>query len=122
MNHPLNNPNHPPRKILRPRRLVLLASVAGLSIAILGLGPLDHALSSNWTTTAQATEAASAPAGFADLVSKVKPAVISVRVNIDEDGGNGQVTERRGDNGLDQFGSPEQFFRQFGFRGPNDMP
>ena len=122
MNDSFNNPDHAPRKILRSRRLTLLASVAGLSIAILGLGPLDHALSSNWIPAAQATEAASAPSGFADLVSKVKPAVISVRVKIDEDSGNDQVTERRGDDESDQSGSPEQFFRQFGFRGPNGMP
>ena len=122
MNDPLNNPNHTPRKILRSRRLALLASVAGLSLAILGLGPLDHALSSNWTSAAQATEAAQAPAGFADLVGKVKPAVISVRVKIDDDGSNGMVTERRGNNDPDPSDLPEQFFEQFGFRGPNGMP
>ncbi len=122
MNDPLNNPNHTPRKILRPRRLALLGSVAGLSIAVLGLGPLDHTLSRSWMTAAQAaTETTQAPSGFADLVGKVKPAVISVRVKID-DGSNAQVTEQRGDNEQDQFGSPERFFRQFGFRGPNGMP
>jgi serine protease Do len=122
MNDSLNNPNHTPRKILRPRRLVLLASVAGLSMAVLGVGPLDHALGRSWMTAAQASETtAQAPSGFADLVGKVKPAVISVRVKID-DGGNAQVTEQRGDNAPDQFGAPEQFFRQFGFRGPNGMP
>ena len=122
MNDPLNNPNHT-RKILRPRRLVLLGSVAGLSLAVLGLGPVDHALSRNWISPAQATEATTqGPSGFADLVGKVKPAVISVRVKIDEDGNNAQVSDQRGDKGLDQFGLPEQFFRQFGFRGPNGMP
>jgi len=120
MNDPRDNTSHTPRKILRPRRRVLLASVAGLSMAMLGLGPLDHALSRSWMTAAQATEATAAPSGFAELVSKVKPAVISVRVKIDDDGTNGQVTERRGDNESEQ--SPEQFFRQFGFRGPNGMP
>jgi len=122
MSESLNDPHLAPRRVLRSRRLTLLASVAGLSIAMLGLGPLDHALSRNWMTAAQATEAASAPAGFADLVTKVKPAVISVRVKIDDDGSNGMVTERRDDNEPDRFGSPEQFFRQFGFRGPNGMP
>jgi len=122
MNDPTNNLIHTPRKILRPRRLVLLASVAGLSIAILGFGPLNHTLTSNWMTAAQATEAAQAPAGFADIVSKVKPAVISVRVKIDEDDGSGMVTERHDDDESDQSGSPEQFFRHFGFRGPNGMP
>jgi len=122
MNDSRSNTHHTPRKILRPRRLVLLASVAGLSIGMLGLGPLDHALGRSWMTAAQATEATAAPSGFADLVSKVKPAVISVRVKIDDDGSSGMVTERRGDNESDQPGSPEQFFRQFGFRGPNGVP
>jgi serine protease Do len=123
MNDSLNNSTHAPQRILRPRRLALLASVAGMSMAILALGPLDHALTSGWVAAAQAaTEAAQAPTGFADIVSKVKPAVISVRVKIDADDGNGMVTERHGENDSDQFGSPEQFFRQFGFRGPNAMP
>jgi serine protease Do len=124
MNDPLHNSTHAPRRILRPRRLALLASVAGLSIAVLGFGPLNHTLASSWMSAAQAqaAEAAQAPVGFADIVSKVKPAVISVRVKIDEDDGNGMVTQRHDDNDSDQSGSPEQFFRQFGFRGPNGMP
>jgi serine protease Do len=121
MNDPLHNSSHAPRR-MRPRRLALLASVAGLSIAVLGFGPLNHTLTTSWMSAAQAAEVAQAPVGFADIVSKVKPAVISVRVKIDEDDGNGMVTERHDDNDSDQSGSPEQFFRQFGFRGPNGMP
>ena len=38
-----------------------------------------------WTSSAHAADTAIPhPAGFADLVAKVKPAVISVRVKIDE--------------------------------------
>ncbi len=115
-----NTPPVAPRKILRPRRLALLASVAGLSMAVLAAGPVANYLPA-WTASAHAAEAtAQAPAGFADLVSKVKPAVISVRVKIDEDGGNAAVTQRESDENSDQSGSPEEFFfRQFGFRGPN---
>jgi serine protease Do len=116
-----DQPNIPPvapRKILRPRRIALLASVAGLSLAVLAAGPVANYLPV-WTAPAHAAEAAQAPAGFADLVSKVKPAVISVRVKIDEDGGNAAVTQRDNDEDSDQSGSPEQFFRQFGFRGQN---
>ena len=114
-----SNPPAAPRRILRPRRLALLASVAGLSMAVLAAGPVANYLPV-WTASAHAAEAtAQAPAGFADLVSKVKPAVISVRVKIDEDGGNAAVTQRDSDENSDQSGSPEQFFRQFGFRGPN---
>ncbi len=111
-------PPDAPRKLFRPRRLALLASVAGLSMAVLATGPAANYLPA-WTAAAHAAEAAQAPAGFADLVSKVKPAVISVRVKIDDDGGNAAVTQRDGDEDSGQSGSPEQFFRQFGFRGPN---
>ena len=65
----------------------------------------------------QAAEAAPHPAGFADLVAKVKPAVISVRVKIER----GADTTGMGQN-IQPFqpGSPlEKFFRQFG---SPDMP
>jgi len=118
MNDQSNTPPVAPRKILRPRRLALLASVAGLSMAVLAAGPVANYLPV-WTASAHAAEAtAQAPAGFADLVSKVKPAVISVRVKIDEDGGNAAVTQRDSDENSDQSGSPEQFFFKK-FRGPN---
>jgi serine protease Do len=113
-----NTPPVTPRKIFRPRRLALLASVAGLSMAVLAAGPVANYLPVG-TASAHAAEAAQAPAGFADLVSKVKPAVISVRVKIDDDGGNAAVTQRDSDEDSGQSGSPERFFRQFGFRGPN---
>jgi len=118
MNDQSNTPPVAPRKILRPRRLALLASVAGLSMAVLAAGPVANYLPV-WTASAHAAEAtAQAPAGFADLVGKVKPAVISVRVKIDEDGGNAAVTQRDSDENSDQSGSPEQFFFKK-FRGPN---
>jgi uncharacterized membrane protein len=59
------------------RRLVLLATVASLSVAGLAIGQngLQQGMHS-----AYPAESAQRPAGFADLVEKVKPAVISVRV------------------------------------------
>ena len=123
-----NTPPNAPRKILRPRRLALLASVAGLGLAVLAAGPVANYLPT-WTASAHAAETtAQGPAGFADLVGKVKPAVISVRVKIDQDGGNAAVTQRDSNENSDQSDSPEQFFRQFrfrgpdGFGGPNGMP
>ena len=114
-----NIPPTAPRKIFRPRRLALLASVAGLGMAVLAAGPVANYLPA-WTASAHAAETTGqGPAGFADLVGKVKPAVISVRVKIDEDAGNAAVTQRDSDENSDQSGSPEQFFRQFGFRGPD---
>ena len=115
-----------PRKIMKPRRLALLASVAGLSMAVLVAGPGGY-LPLNipaWTTSAHAAEAAQNPAGlagFADLVARVKPAVISVRVKIDGDAESAAVSQRDGSGmNQDQPGSPfDQFSRQFG---PGGMP
>jgi serine protease Do len=116
-----NIPPVAPRKIMQPRRLALLASAAGLAIAVLVAGPGGY-LPLNlpaWTASAHAAEAAQAPAGFADLVARVKPAVISVRVKIDADNGNAGLVQRESDENSDQSGLPDQFFKQFGFRGPN---
>jgi len=86
MNEPTNTPRPSPRNVLRPRRLALLAGAAGLGMAILVAGPGGYASLHvpAFGAAAQAAEAAQAPAGFADLVAKVKPAVISVRVKLDE--------------------------------------
>jgi serine protease Do len=68
------------------RRVVLLSSATGLALALLIAGPggyLPRAMPA-WSLTAQAAASTPAPAGFADLVAKVKPAVISVRVKFDE--------------------------------------
>jgi S1-C subfamily serine protease len=114
VNDQSNIPPLAPKKSLKPRRLALLASVAGLSMAALVVGsggyrPLNLP---PWTTSAQAAEAAQAPAGFADLVSKVKPAVISVRVKIDDDGAETAVSQQDSEGtDRDQFGSPfDRFF------------
>jgi serine protease Do len=116
---------HAPRKILRPRRLTLLASVAALSMAVLVVGPGGYR-PLGWTGSAHAAEttATQNSAGFADLVAKVKPAVISVRVKIDGDSDNMAVSQRGGDDANpDQSGSPfDQFSQQFGFGVPNGMP
>lgn len=115
------------RKALTGRRIALLASVAGLGAVVLlagpgGYGPVNLPA---WTSSAQASESAQHPAGFADLVAKVKPAVISVRVKMDE---SAQVTGMSGSYSGNpvpfQPGSQaEKFFRQFGFgEMPNDMP
>jgi serine protease Do len=119
-----NNPHLTPRKILKPRRLALLASVAGLSMAVLAAGPGGYLPLPAWTTAAHATEAATPnTAGFADLVAKVKPAVISVRVKIEGDDGNAAVTQRDNEGMDSDHGSPfDQFSQQFGFRFPHGMP
>jgi serine protease Do len=109
------------RKILAPRRVVLLASAAGLGIALLvggpgGFRPMSFARADAGTST----DAAVHPAGFADLVAKVQPAVISVRVKLDQTANAEDMSG--GDSQANPFApnSPmERFFKQFGM--PN-MP
>ncbi len=122
-----SNSSHPaPRQILKPRRLTLLASVAALSMAVLVVGPGGYRPFNlpAWSASAQAAETSTqTPAGFADLVAKVKPAVISVRVKIEGDADNMPVLQRDEGPNSGQSDSPfDQFSRQFGFRIPNVMP
>jgi serine protease Do len=114
----------PRRSLFSARKFALMASVvAGLGIAAYGFGssqgPVDifsspaHAQVNNEVSKVQK------PVGFADIVERVKPSVISVKVNINE-----KVAKDDGGNNEDspfQPGSPmERFFRRFG--GPDGMP
>src|ERR1700678_2356552 len=125
MDQQSNNSRPALRQVLKPRRLTLLASVAALSMAVLVVGPGGYRPFNlpAWTASAQAAEMTQNSAGFADLVTKVKPAVISVRVKIDGDGENMPVSQREEGDNPDQSDSPlDQFSQQFGFRAPNAMP
>ena len=113
-------------KFLRTRRLALLASVAGLGLAVVAAAPSAYRdFSFAPISAAQAAVAEHAPAGFADLVAKVKPAVISVRVRIERSADTDGMSSNGNNNG-NPFppGSPmEKFFQQFGMPGmPNGMP
>jgi serine protease Do len=121
MNDRSNASQPTPRKILKPRRLALLASAAGLSLALLAAGsggylPLNLPA---WTSAAHAAETTPNAPGFADLVAKVKPAVISVRVKIDSDAENGAMMQNER---MDSNQSPFEQFKRFGFRIPDGMP
>jgi serine protease Do len=109
----------PRRSFLAARKFALMASVvAGLGVAAYGLAPVGHDM---LTTAAQAqvnkeVRQVQQPVGFADIVERVKPSVISVRV---------KVAEKSGDLNSDDNpfppGSPmERFFRRFG--GPDGFP
>lgn len=119
-----NTPDHARRKTLRPHRLVLMASVAGIGMAVLAVGPDGDRLLNLPTgiiSSAHAAEGAQNPSGFADLVAKVKPAVISVRVKM-----SAENVVQRNNEGMDrdQSESPfDQFSRQFGVpNGQNGVP
>jgi serine protease Do len=118
-------PHQAPRRILRPRRLALLASVAGVSMAVLAAAPSGY-LPFNIPALASSAHAAETAQqnvpGFADLVAKVKPAVISVRVKIDGDAENGAMVQKEGMNSDESDNPFDQFSRQFGFRTPDGGP
>src|SRR6202045_564082 len=115
----------PRRSLLSARKFALMASVvAGLGVAVYGFGPSAGPVDI-FTTSAHAqvnneVRKVAQPIGFADIVERVKPSVISVKVNINE-----KVAKNDGDNNNDdspfQPGSPmERFFRHFG--GPDGLP
>ncbi|MBR0952227.1 Do family serine endopeptidase [Bradyrhizobium canariense] len=121
MNDRVNSDPTASRKILRPRRLALLGTVAALGVAVLATAPGSSPFSAtSFIATAQAAETAATPPGFGDLVSKVKPAVISVRVKIDQDSDkSAMLQQNRMDS--DEDAPSDQFLRQFGFRGQGGM-
>src|SRR5579872_3323325 len=114
----------PRRSLFSARKVALMASVvAGLGIAAYGFGPSAGPGGDIFATSAHAqvnneVRKVDRPVGFADIVERVKPSVISVKVNINE-----KIAKNdNGDNEDSPFqpGSPmERFFRRFG--GP-DLP
>jgi serine protease Do len=110
----------PRRSLLSARKFALMASVvAGLGVAVYGFGPSNGPVDI-FSTSAHAqvnneVRKVAQPIGFADIVERVKPSVISVKVNINE-----KLSKNDGDNSENgdspfQPGSPmERFFRRFG--------
>lgn len=108
------------RPVLAVRRAALLASVvAGIGVASFGLGsfsPGDFLTSSAHAQVNNSVRDVAQPVGFADIVERVKPSVISVSVKITE-----KSTSVDGDDMPFPPGSPmERFFRRFG--GPDGFP
>jgi serine protease Do len=103
------------------RRLTLLCSAAVLGSALAFGGPLGYgrlAGEAFAATPAPQTVIAPGQTGFADLVAKVKPAVISVRVRVDQSvESNDPNASEQDDQDASPYmpGSPfEKFFRRFG--------
>ena len=107
----------PRRSHLSARKFALLASVvAGLGVAVYGFGPSSGPVDI-FSTSAHAqvnneVKKVAQPVGFADIVERVKPSVISVKVNINE---KLSKNDSNDDDSPFQPGSPmERFFRRFG--------
>ncbi len=106
---------------LSARNLALMASVvAGLGIAVYGVSPssvgLDILGSPAHAQANSVVSGAAQPQGFADMVERVKPSVISVKVTMKE-----RASDAANKSDDDGSGSPmERFFRQFG--GPDGVP
>src|SRR5215471_8171447 len=122
-------------RYLTIRRLTLLASVGALGATVLLAGPASHWQSPAGAVPANAVELGmQRPVGFAEIVAKVKPAVVSVRVKVsgsaepavlhdDSDDGERQIPVQPGsplDRYFPQFGEQfgQQFGRQFGPQAP----
>src|SRR5499426_889717 len=112
--------NSTPRKILSLRRLVLLASVASVGAALLFGGPgVQTSLPFTSPAVAQvSSENAARPVGFADIVERVKPAVIGVRVKTEAVSQREQMQF----NNEDLPPGLEQFFKRFGMPGLPNTP
>jgi serine protease Do len=120
MNESVSAPRKP---VLTARRLTLLAGVALLGTGVLFAAPgiVQKAPTTSLSAIAYA-QGVQRPAGFADIVEKVKPSVISVRVKM-----NANPKLMGMDDSTPSFpkNSPmERFFRQFGENGIPlpDMP
>jgi len=116
-------PARPERKAFTARRLALLASAAGLAIAVVATGTSGFSTPNFPSAIATAhADTMQRSTGFADVVEKVKPAVVSVRVKVDA---TAKMMSMNDDEASPmQPGAPlEKFFEQFGGRGmPKGFP
>jgi len=121
----LSSYRQPRRSLLSARKFALMASVvAGLGVAVYGFspsrGPVDVFSSPAHAQVNNEVRKVEKPIGFADIVERVKPSVISVKVNITEKLAKDDSSNSQEDSPF-QPGSPmERFFRRFG--GPDGLP
>jgi serine protease Do len=113
------------RRSLSLRRAILLATtIAGLGVTALvvdpDLGPFGGYPIAAAQNLSEQAHKLQAPVGFADIVEKVKPAVMSVRVKVD----GGSQTNGLGSNDVPP--GLREFFRRFGMpdvpNAPEGMP
>jgi len=116
-------PHYQPRRsLLSVRKFALMASVvAGLGAAVYGFSPspgqFDLLATPAHAQVNNDVSRVAQPVGFADIVERVKPSVISVKVRIKDKSAEASNDE----DSPFQPGSPmERFFRRFG--GPDGLP
>src|SRR5690242_18163094 len=111
----MNQANPTKARILPMRRLALLATtVAGIAVGGILVAPTfsPYAPMAQAQNLSQEAQHLARPSGFADIVEKVKPAVISVRVKMRVDA---QSTSSDDEQLPFPKGSPmEKFFKRFG--------
>src|SRR5256714_7853113 len=105
-------PAQKPRSLLSARRLVLMASAAVIGAGVLFSGA-EYVTKPNTAFLSSPAYAQSVqrPVGFADIVEKVKPSVISVRVKVD---GGARTMSFDGDSPFPPGSPMERFFKRFG--------
>src|SRR3981081_4714370 len=113
----------PRRSLFSARKFALMASVvAGLGVAVYGFSPShgpDVFSSAAHAQVNNEVRKVERPVGFADIVERVKPSVISVKVNISEKLAKDDSSNN--DDSPFQPGPPmERFFLRFG--GPDGLP
>src|SRR5262245_28685129 len=115
----------PRRSLFSARKVALMASVvAGLGVAVYGFSPqqgsFDVFASAAHAQVNNEVRKVERPIGFADIVERVKPSVISVKINITDKSSKDDSANKDEDSPF-QPGSPmERFFRRFG--GPDGLP
>src|ERR1700710_2669032 len=116
----------PRRSLFSARKFALMASVvAGLGAAVYGSGPsqgpVDIFTSPAHAQVNNEVRKVERPIGFADIVERVKPSVISVKINIAEKVASKEDGPSKDEDAPFPPGSPmERFFRRFG--GPDGLP
>ena len=106
-----------PRRVLSARRIVLLATISALAAGTVLAGSGVQVRLPAFSA-AQAAESTQRMPGFADLVDKVKPAVISVRVKVDD----AKMMSFDGSLPFPPNSPMERFFRRFGMPFGDNTP
>jgi serine protease Do len=102
---------------LSARRIVLLATISGLAAGAVLAGSGVQVQLPKFSSV-QAAENTQRMPGFPDVVDKVKPAVISVRVKVD----GAKMMSFDGNPPFPPSSPMERFFRRFGMPFGNDAP